>query len=262
MAEQNASELSGDDYVALNGPDGTVLLIPVDVFMKGPPEFDDEAPRAARPPRTNAEKDVGLQRMLDRVRDLLPETKSAWCQSSTPYSALLEDCRELAGQPEIAEAVRVHLDARPAVRQAADMLVTATAMSANADWRRAPDVLRATAARGWFLNRWLPTFLIVDGPISDFMNSIDRRPKAIRPKAFSAAKKLLDGNTFGSIRNAFAHWSFGWETKEREHWILIYDRDTGLETLRFHQQQGDALHMIAWSVVDALNQVFFRRPNT
>jgi len=79
-----------------------------------------------------------------------------------------------------------------------------------------------------------------------------------RAESFIAARNLLGNRVFVTIRNAFAHWSFGWETIEREHWIVVYNEDTSVETIRFHQRQGDALHLIAWSIVDVLNQVFFR----
>ncbi len=138
------------------------------------------------------------------------------------------------------------------------MLVTAISMSANANWRETPDVVRATAARGWFLNRWLPTFLIVDGPIMRFMAMVASNGQKGRGETFIAARKVLLDSTFKEVRNAFAHWSFGWQTIEGDHWIVVFDVETEAETMRFHQRQGDALHMIAWTIVDILNQTFFQ----
>lgn len=84
------------------------------------------------------------------------------------------------------------------------------------------------------------------------------RTQKRRAESFIAARNLLGDRTFVAIRNSFAHWSFGWETIQREHWIVVYDENSGIETMRFHQRQGDALHLIAWAIVETLNAVFFR----
>jgi hypothetical protein len=52
-----------------------------------------------------------------------------------------------------------------------DLLFTSIAMSARADWQSAPISMRGVAARGWFLGRWIPTFLVLDGPILRFLTS-------------------------------------------------------------------------------------------
>lgn len=184
---------------------------------------------------------------------------SSWATISNPYSALVDDCRTLAAEPSVASLVTAFLQDQPSVRAAADMLVTAIAMSANADWRQTPSVVRATAARGWFIGRWLPTFLIIDGPIRRFLLSSAFQRRTRRDDVFKAARMFLcHDSTFRSVRNSFAHWSFGWEVVNRESWVVIYDVDTGKAKMRLHQREGDALHLVAFTIVDILSEVFFR----
>lgn len=258
MTELERKAIVLDDYIPLPGPEGIIVLLPLETFLKKPqPEMGP--PRPTPRQRTADEKDEFFREMLTRVAPLLA-SHSPLYDLTKPYSALLADCRELAASPNVAAAVGAYLHARPAVCEAADMLVTAISMSANAKWRRVPEGVRPVAARGWFLNRWLPTFLIVDGPIMRFMNNGALwKGQSRRPTAFNAARALLGDKIFVAVRNAFAHWSFGWETINREHWILVYDQTSGVERIRFHQRQGDALHMIAWSVVEVLSEVFLRR---
>jgi len=241
------------EFVAVEGPNGIVILVPASQLGLPPNQ-----PKPAIRKRSNADKDATLSRQLKTLANICGSL-SDWAKSKKPYTALLEDCQSLAAQPDVAEGVRVYLEGQPAVRSAAEMLITAIAMSANADWRQAPEVLRGTAARGWFLGRWLPTFLVVDGPISRFVSSEAFRHQRAGAETFRAMRKFLRNDSlFWSVRNAFAHWSFGWEIVDRQSWIVIYDENEGSEKARLHQRQADALHMVSFSIVDALSEVFFR----
>src|SRR5438094_10096426 len=100
----------GGKYVAMDGPGGTIILIPDDNAHEPP------APSAATPRRhrTTAERDAGLKEQLTRLAPLFPGlAASAWGASTTPYSALVNDCRSLAAQPAVSAGVRTYLDAQP-----------------------------------------------------------------------------------------------------------------------------------------------------
>lgn len=245
----------GPEYLAIEGPDGLVLLVPRAAFDSA----EEPRPTAARR-RSPEERDAGLRAQFDMLRPLLPGLPaSAWASSPTPYTALMEDCRALLSQPLVARGVATYLQKRPSVRSAAEMLVTAISMSANADWRRTPEVVRAVAARGWFLGRWIPTFLVVDGPITRFMRSEAFKDQKPRAEIFKAARKLIcEDPIMKSTRNSIAHWSFGWRVVSGDSNLVLYDENTGAPKLELQRRQVDAMHLVAFTIVDILNEVFLR----
>lgn len=73
--------------------------------------------------------------------------------------------RDVAFRNELSDYLRV----RSIIPRSLKMFVTHYAMAANADWTKVADDVKPIAARGWFLGRWLPTFLIIDGPVGRFV---------------------------------------------------------------------------------------------
>jgi len=70
----------------------------------------------------------------------------------------------LASEPSFRVDLRNYLSARTIVRRAIQSFFTHIAMAAGAKWDAVPEEHRPVTARGWFLGRWLPTFLVIDGP--------------------------------------------------------------------------------------------------
>src|SRR5438093_679266 len=158
------------------------------------------------------EKDNILFAALRRLRARFPE--SAWAKADLPFTALHADCVALTRDAAIVDDLRQYISARTVVRRAITTFFTYLAMSARARWNEVPEEHRAIAARGWFLGRWLPTFLVIDGPIGRFLLS-DTSPlaKHLGPAypILTAARDLMADKTFRSLRNGFAHWGFDWE---------------------------------------------------
>jgi len=96
---------------------------------------------------------------------------SPWATSAAPFSQLREECRGLLADEGFGDALRGYLGNHAAVRRAFEMFFTFIAMAASAKWQDAPEQFRGVAARGWFLGRWIPTFLI--GPVGRFVLSED-----------------------------------------------------------------------------------------
>jgi hypothetical protein len=135
------------------------------------------------------------------------------------------------------------------------MLFTFIAMSARGDWAAVPDEIRPITARGWFLGRWVPTFLIIDGPIGRFLNA-ESSPLATLPfecPALASAREILRNKEFKALRNGFAHWGFDWETLGGESYVVAYDWERDLPTVKLHQREADAFHIIAFAVVEILH---------
>jgi len=60
------------------------------------------------------------------------------------------------------------------------------------------------------------------------------------------------------LRHAFAHWSFRWSVAGDDSEIVGIDQDTGSETVRLTLKEADAFHIVAYSIIEAINDVFIR----
>jgi hypothetical protein len=157
------------------------------------------------------------------------------------------------------------LRTRTILRRAIQMFFTQISMSARADWTAAPPEIRGVVARGWFLGRWLPTFLIIDGPIGRFLYHKTSPLHAHLDRRFpllAAARALIGEKLFLQVRNGFAHWGFDWEVVGGDSYIVIYDWERDLPIARLHQREADAFHIAAFALIEILDEVVIsqRRP--
>ena len=159
------------------------------------------------------------------------------------------------------DELRAYLRAHTTLPRSVEMLLTSIAMAADANWRAAPEHLLPIRARGWFLGRWLPTFLIFDGPIGRFMRS-DDSPLASRYGSsfpmLTGARDFIADKTFRALRNGFAHWSFDWEVVERESFVVAYEWERDLPIAKLHQAEADAYHIAAFALVENLDSTLLR----
>jgi len=150
------------------------------------------------------------------------------------------------------------LRTRTILRRAIEMFFTQISMSARADWSAAPPAIRGIVARGWFLGRWLPTFLIIDGPIGRFVchkasplhSYLDERYPLL-----AAARAFIGEKLFIQVRNGFAHWGFAWEVVGADSYIVIYNWEQDLPIARLHQREADAFHIAAFALIEILDEV-------
>jgi hypothetical protein len=184
----------------------------------------------------------------------------AWANSPQPYTELRDECnglmRELPFRAELSEYLRV----RSILPRSLTMFFTYIAMSARADWRSVPQEVRPIAARGWFLGRWLPTFLIIDGPIGRFVCGQEsplrtRLDTAGKYPLLTSARDFLGDRLFKLLRNGFAHWGFEWEVVGSESYVIAYDWERDLPIAKLHQKEADAFHIIAFALVEILHDV-------
>jgi len=119
------------------------------------------------PSYSAAEKDEILTDAFARLRSR--GISSDWTTSTHPHTALWQECRRLMQDQAFATELADFLRSRTILRRAIQMFFTQISMSARADWRAAPEPIRGVVARGWLLGRWLPTFLMIDGPIGRFV---------------------------------------------------------------------------------------------
>jgi len=203
-----------------------------------------------------AEKDQILRNAFDSLRGR--GISSDWTTSTRPHSALSEECKRLMEDQTFVNELTAFLRTRTILRRAIQMFFTQISMSARADWRSAPPAIRGVVARGWFLGRWLPTFLIIDGPIGRFLchktsplhSCFDGRYPLL-----AAARAFIGGKLFLQVRNGFAHWGFDWEVVGDDSYIVIYNWEQDLPIAKLHQREADAFHIAAFALIEILDEV-------
>jgi len=184
---------------------------------------------------------------------------SPWSTHSQPFTALHDECQRLMNDETFRQALYDYVRVHSALPRAVQMLFTCISMAARAQWQDVPDEIKPIVARGWFLGRWLPTFLIIDGPIGRFISADD---SPLKPRfgsdwpIITAARDFLSERTFRLVRNGFAHWGFDWEVVGDNSYIVAYDWERDLPVARLHQSEADAYHIVAFSLVEVLNDIF------
>lgn len=206
---------------------------------------------------TVQQKNEMLRSALLRLKGRI--TPSAWVSSNTPYTDLRKECILLASDPEFEANLSAYLAQNTIIRRASTMFL---AMAARAQWQDAPEEFRSVAARGWFLGRWLPTFLIIDGPVGRLVLA-DQSPLSAasttnKAPFIHAVRTFLNDRTFRLLRNGFAHWSFDWEVVGPDSFVVAYDWERDLPTAKLHVEEADAYHISAFSIIEVIDDTFLR----
>lgn len=191
-----------------------------------------------------------------RLKERIPE--SPWLATDAPWEALRAECLILASDGAFRAEFKQYLASRTIVRRSIATFFSQIAMAARARPDDVPVEHRPVASRGWFIGRWLPTFLIVDGPIGRLFLH-DSSPLARRLSAhlpiLSAARDLIADKTFRMLRNGFAHWGFDWEVLGTDSYIVAYDWERDLPTAKVHLEEADAFHMCAFALIEVVEDV-------
>src|SRR5438477_5539679 len=94
-------------------------------------------------------------------------------RAARPFTELLHECQALSTDTAFSAELQSYLRVHSTLPRALEMFFTYIALSARVDWKSAPEPMRPIAARAWFLGRWLPTFLVLDGPVGRFLCASD-----------------------------------------------------------------------------------------
>jgi hypothetical protein len=236
-------------YTAIETPGMLVLFVKEDDVLLSGGEVKDEEEFSDE----NPDRDAHLRRAFTALGSRVKS--STWTSSSKPYSEMIAAFRDIYLQDDVRADVSAYLASNPSVGSAVEMLFTSIAMSARADWRAAPASMRGVAARGWFLGRWIPTFLVLDGPIMRFLTSEAFRRQAEPSEFFRAVRSFFSNRDFMSLRHGFAHWSFSWEVAGGDSVIVALGRNQG-EQVQVLRAEADAFHIITFALVEAVHDVF------
>jgi hypothetical protein len=164
-------------------------------------------------------------------------------------------------------ALRLFLEANPIIEASCESMLAQLALTAGVRWQDTAPVLHVLSQRGWHIGRWLPTFLLIDGPLgrlirdsSSPLNNLLRVKSSAFP-LLSDARNAFNHNTFRLLRNGFAHWSFEWIVYAPCPRVRIVDWKTGKETARLSLLECEALHWLTVSVVPSLSTQLLRPSN-
>ncbi len=186
---------------------------------------------------------------------------SAWSLEYQPYTALFNECQQLIQDESFSKGLRDYIRVHTTLPRGIQMLFTCISMAARARWEDVPDGIKPVVARGWFLGRWLPTFLIIDGPVGRFLSANDSPfSNFYGPNwpTITAAKDFLGERTFKLVRNGFAHWGFDWEVVVENSYIVAYDWERDLPVAKLHQAEADAYHIVVFALIEVISDVILR----
>lgn len=127
-----------------------------------------------------------------------------------------------------------------------------------------PEIQQPLARRGWHISRWLPTFLLVNGPLGRVLRaSVSPLHKELRERAadypvLGEARDAFNNETFPLVRNGVGHWSFLWQETPTGSEIVILDNETSGRSITISLLEAEAMHLLAFSVIEALDEEVFR----
>jgi hypothetical protein len=220
---------------------------------------------------THSEKDELLRERLQ----LLANRKIAekWAASQQPYSDLLQECQILISDLDCQEKFSIYLRENPIIQETVETTLATIAMAAKARWQDVPMPLQLLARRGWYINRWLPTFLIFDGPLGRFLRKEDHPQKPDSPlytllkkdyakyPTLAQARDVFNHKVFKQVRDGVGHWSFLWHEEDGVPQLDIFDRKSGKKDITIKLLEAEALHLVAFSVIEVLDKEIFSRSN-
>lgn len=182
-----------------------------------------------------------------------------WSQEQFPYSVLESECRSLRSRATFLDEFSSYLGQNPIIRQTVETLLAQLAMTANTKWQNTPSIVQPLSRRGWHIGRWLPTFLIIDGPLGRLFkdkNSPLRSVLQSNPVEFpilSQARDIFNHNSFRLIRNGVGHWAFTWEDGDSGSVIHIFEQRSPSPAMTITLMEAEAFHLVSFSTIEVLD---------
>lgn len=156
----------------------------------------------------------------------------------------------------------------PVVTQSIETVLSQLAFSAGVHWHQAKEILQPLAHRGWHFARWLPTFLLVDGPLGRLLRqrpsplaAILQSDHATYP-LLASARDAFNNDLFRKVRNGFAHWSFTWNGTGNSVQIEVFHFESGAKEAELSLLEAEALHYLVASVTQVLDEELLRKAGT
>jgi hypothetical protein len=134
-------------------------------------------------------------------------------------------------------------------------------------WQDVPWPGVLVARQGSQIVRWLPTFLIIDGPLGRFLRAADsplnillRTQHASHP-ILAQARDLFNHDLFRRVRNGVGHWSFLFEYRNGAERLVCFDWESGQRSADVSILEAEALHLASFSIIECLDRELFSQAN-
>lgn len=187
-----------------------------------------------------------------------------WAQSLTPQSDLERECTAVVSDPRRAEEFVRYLRANPVVHLSVRTFLAHLSVAANVRMEHVPSPQQLLVPVGTRIARWLPTFLVVDGPVGRFLRAADsplnlllRSDHETYP-ALAQARDTFNHDLFRRVRNGVGHWAFTWEQDHAGERLVCYDWESGERSAEVSLLEAEALHLTSFAVIECLDERIFR----
>jgi len=213
-----------------------------------------------------AEKNEILRNAFNKL--VFKGISSKWAISLQLFTELREESILLMNDSAFCKDLEDYLKSHQILTHALKMFFTQIAMSARANWYDVPEEIRPIAAREWFLGRWIPTFLIIDGPIGRFMCKSGSplfetlKSQYQRYPFLASARDFLNSSLFMKLRHAFAHWAFDWEVAGNESYVVSYDWETDIPTAKLNQEEADAFRIASFALIEIIDEIIISKKDS
>ena len=189
----------------------------------------------------------------------------AWALHESPRTELLVECQRLFSDSEFQLRLTNYLKANPVIVQSIETVLAQLAFSAGIQWQQAQPILHTLARRGQHLARWLPTFLLVDGPLGRLLKQAPSPLAEILKSQhsnfplLSSARDAFNNDLFRKVRNGFAHWSFVWQDIGGSVQIQVFHFETGKLEAEISLLEAEALHYLSATVIQSLDKELLQK---
>lgn len=163
-----------------------------------------------------------------------------WAQLKTPYSDLDQECMVAASHAKFADQCDRYLCVNPVVRLSVQSFLAHLSVAANVRPEQIPWPQQILMPLGTRIARWLPTFLVIDGPLGRFLRTADsplnellRREHAKYP-ALAQARDIFNHDLCRHLRNGVSHWACAWEHAKDGERLVCCDWESGERTAEVH----------------------------
>jgi hypothetical protein len=217
-----------------------------------------------------ATEDSGKDELLRSLLQVLAARGIArrWADSGTPYSDLDGECTAAASHAELADQFRRYLHANPIIRLSVRTFLAHLSAAANVRPELVPRPQQILMPLGTRIARWVPTFLVIDGPLGRFLRAPDsplnellQRQHSTYP-ALAQVRDTFKHDLFRRVRNGVGHWAFAWEHSGDGERLVCFDWKSGVRTAEVSLLEAEALHVVSLSVIECLDRRIFRLQNT
>jgi len=187
-----------------------------------------------------------------------------WAASNTPYSDLERECDAVGGDAMLLPQFSQYLASNKLIQLTVDTFLAHFSVAAFARADAIPWPARLLAHRGVWIGRWLPTFLVIDGPLGRFLRSPESplntllRARHGEYPTVAQARDLFNHDLFRRVRNGVAHWSFVFEGEGETERLVCFDWESGERTVDVSVLEAEALNTASFSIIECLDRSVFR----